>query len=67
MSPDQWRSSECISGVVIEDGITAIAHSSFKGCALTSITIPESVTNIGNDAFYGCGKLTDVYYYGIKR
>lgn len=54
-----------LSGITIEDGITAIQGSAFKGCtSLTDITIPESVTSIFSGAFQGCSNLTTIRYKG---
>jgi hypothetical protein len=54
-----------LSGITIEDGITAIQGSAFKGCtSLTDITIPESVTGIFSGAFQGCSNLTTIRYKG---
>lgn len=52
---------EQIQTVIIEDGITNIADSSFYQCGnLTDVTIPDSVTYIGFRAFYECVKLKAV-------
>ena len=50
-----------ITNVVIQDGVTSLGASVFKGCsALMSVTIPTSVTSLGSSAFEGCGGLTSV-------
>ena len=47
--------------VVIEDGITEIGNSSFKGCSnLTKITIPETVYSIEMCAFQNCSSIPEV-------
>ena len=53
--------SAYIKSVVIENGVTNIAHYAFGDCSsLTAINIPESVTNIGRDAFRNCSGLTSI-------
>ena len=53
--------SAYIKSVVIENGVTNIAHYAFGDCSsLTAINIPESVTNIGRDAFRNCSSLTSI-------
>ena len=50
-----------IKTAVIEDGVTSIGNSAFRGCSgITSVTIPDSVTSIGYSAFYGCSGLTSI-------
>ena len=50
-----------ITAVVIENGVTSIGNSAFKGCSnLTSISIPNSVTSIGKYAFSKCSSLTSI-------
>lgn len=47
---------DSIVNVTIEDGVTSIAESAFRGCsALTNITIPNSVNSIGAEAFEASG------------
>ena len=54
-----------IKTVVIEEGVTSIGQSAFRGCAfLMTVTIPSSVTSIGNYAFQGCSVLDTVKYNG---
>ncbi|MCQ2449859.1 MAG: leucine-rich repeat domain-containing protein, partial [Clostridia bacterium] len=57
-----WQSYyNTMKTVVIENGVTTIGYSAFRGCTgLTSITIPDSVTTIGEQAFDGCTGLTSV-------
>lgn len=49
-----------ITGVIIEDGITAIGDFSFNECRFTSVKIPDSVTLIGDYAFRSCSLLADI-------
>ena len=50
-----------VKSVVIENGVTSIGDSAFKGCSsLTSIEIPSSVTSIGGYVFYDCSSLTSI-------
>ncbi|MBR5456460.1 MAG: leucine-rich repeat protein, partial [Bacteroidaceae bacterium] len=55
-----WSSDE-ITHVIIEDGVTSIGNYAFYYCdGLTSIEIPGSVTSIGDYAFEGCSGLTSI-------
>ena len=50
-----------VKKVVIEEGVTSIGDSAFKGCiGLSSIEIPGIVTSIGYGAFYGCSGLSSI-------
>ena len=50
-----------IKEVIIEDGVTSISFSAFKGCSsLTSVTISEGVRFIDSSAFEGCKSLTSI-------
>ena len=57
-----WKDENAsIKTVIIQNGVTQIAHDAFRGCLnLTDVTIPDSVTSIGDYAFYGCTGLTSV-------
>ena len=47
--------------VNINDGVTNICDSAFRGCSsLTNVTIPDSITSIGSFAFSGCSGLTSI-------
>ena len=58
----QWaKDRDCIKGVVIEEGVTAVGSNAFDLCgSLTSVTLPASVTRIDYRAFAGCHALTTV-------
>ena len=50
-----------IKEVIIEDGVTSISFSAFKGCSsLTSVTISEGVRFIDSSAFENCSSLTSI-------
>ena len=50
-----------ITKAVIEEGVTSINQSAFRGCtSVTSIDIPASVTSIGDGTFYKCTSLTSI-------
>ena len=54
-----------LPNVVIEDGVTSIGATAFRGASsIESVTIPASVESIGNYAFQGCVSLESVTYYG---
>ena len=57
-----WYSQkDKIKKVIIEEGVTSIASTSFYGCSeITSVSIPNSVTCINSWAFYGCSKITSI-------
>ena len=45
----------------IEEKVTKIGKSSFKGCAITEVTIPSNVKIIDDSAFSSCTSLRSVY------
>lgn len=52
---------DCISEIIIENGITSIGDCSFYDCgSLMSITIPDGVIDVGSRAFYNCWQLTSI-------
>ena len=52
---------QSIEKVIIEDGVTRIGGSAFRGCtSLTSIDIPNSVTSFGVFAFEDCTSLASI-------
>ena len=69
-----WAGNKAaIINVVINNGVTSIGDSAFRGCEnLTNITIPKSITSIGQSAFAFCRSLqsvtipegvSSIYYY----
>ena len=60
-NPSPVCNNSNVKKVVMEDGVTSIGSSAFRGCtSLTSITIPNSVTSIGNAVFSYCSSLTSI-------
>jgi len=58
---------ELLTAVFIEDGVTNIGSSAFRGCTgLTSVTIPNSVISIGFFAFDGCTGLTTLNFNAVN-
>lgn len=56
-----WKEYSDVKHVIIEDGITTIAHHAFKDLqVLQTIVIPSSVTKIGEWAFERCYQLQNV-------
>lgn len=57
-----WRNySDNISSIVIENGITSISESAFRGySSLTTVTLPNTLTQIADWAFYDCTSLTTI-------
>ena len=57
-----WRlSSDFITAVVVEKGITYIGAGSFNYYpALTSVSLPDTLTALGNEAFAFCHALTTI-------
>ena len=50
---------ECLTSVVIPNGVTSIGEFAFSGCErLTRVVIPDSVTTIERFAFSGCPAAT---------
>ncbi len=53
--------ADILTGVRIEDGVTAVGAHCFEDCtALTEVSFPKSVTRIGASAFLGCTALTEL-------
>ena len=61
-----WKTLKSkIKKVVIEEGVTNIAESSFFRCTdLTEVKIAGSVTEVGGDAFYECTSLKKIVLPG---
>ncbi|MDE6562583.1 MAG: leucine-rich repeat protein, partial [Muribaculaceae bacterium] len=64
-SPDSKVSGDLDIPAIVSDGVydytvVEIGRSSFRGAAITSLTLPESITNIGENAFSGCDSLKTV-------
>mgnify|MGYP004631452255 FL=1 len=61
-SPAPWADqADEITAVVVEDGITTVGSSSFKGCTnLTTVTLGSTVEYIETAAFNGCTALSDI-------
>lgn len=64
---DRWDGYEnvyyrnSVKSVVIEDGITNIAHGMFKDCtSLTNVSIPDGVKYINSSLFEGCSSLKNI-------
>ena len=58
---DTFRDCKSLKNITLEEGLTYIGETSFKGSGITSITIPSSVTAIGGGAFNDCPYLTHIY------
>lgn len=58
---DTFRDCKSLKNITLEEGLTYIGETSFKGSGITSITIPSSVTAIGSGAFNDCPYLTHIY------
>ena len=60
-SPSFFSKRECISTIVIKNGVTSLGRSAFRCCTnLTNVIIADSVKEICDYAFSGCTKLTDI-------
>ena len=57
--------TEIYSNVVIEEGVTSIEATAFRGCSsLETLTVKGDITAIGNFAFQGCSSLTTLTFMG---
>ena len=63
-----WHAcADMISGIAIEDGVTAISPYAFYGCVnLKNIQIPASMASIGEFAFGCCSDLTEGRFEGNR-
>ena len=60
-SPSFFSKRECISTIVIKNGVTSLGRSAFRCCTnLTNVIIADSVKEICDYAFSGCTKLTNI-------
>lgn len=60
--------AEDVQSLVVEEGITEIAGSLFRGCsAMKTATLPRSLQTVGANAFSGCNALTTVRYSGKQE
>lgn len=56
--PFTFFDSKKLKKVVLNEGITKILGSAFKGCtALTDVYLPSTMEHIHEDAFLGCGEI----------
>lgn len=61
MKDSHFNNRQDITSVIVEEGVTSIEASVFKGCSnISSVTMADSVTSIGNHAFDSCHALTSV-------
>lgn len=60
--------AEDVQSLVVEEGITEIAGSLFRGCgAMKTAALPRSLQTVGANAFSGCNALTTVRYSGKQE
>lgn len=60
-SPSFFSKRECISTIVIKNGVTSLGRSAFRCCInLTNVIIADSVKKICDYTFSDCTKLTDI-------
>ena len=60
--------AEDVQSLIVEEGITEIAGSLFRGCsAMKTATLPRSLQTVGANAFSGCNALTTVRYSGKQE
>lgn len=60
--------SEDVQSLVLEEGITEIGGSLFRGCgAMKTAALPRSLQTVGANAFSGCNALTTVRYSGKQE
>ena len=49
---------DCITAVIIEDGVSTVAEGAFRDCPMTAVSLPETLTKIGTGAFAGSGLIS---------
>lgn len=60
--------AEDVQSLVVEEGITEIGGSLFRGCgAMKTAALPRSLQTVGANAFSGCNALTTVRYSGKQE
>ncbi len=65
MTSSPWGSSSSIKEVIIEEGVTSIRTSAFRGCGqLTTITVKGKLTEVGGSAFQNCSRLKSATFLG---
>ena len=52
--------------IEIEEGITEIGNSAFRGCSISTVYLPFSTDFISSNAFDQCAGLSDVYFDGSE-
>ncbi|MBO4249802.1 MAG: leucine-rich repeat domain-containing protein [Paludibacteraceae bacterium] len=59
-SAQPWKDyTSIITSVVVEDGVTTIGTSAFRGFTkMTSVSLPAGLTTIGANAFYGANNVS---------
>lgn len=60
--------AEDVQSLVVEEGITEIGGSLFRGCgAMKTAALPRSLQTVGANAFSGCNALTTIRYSGKQE
>lgn len=57
-----------VTGLVLEEGVTAIGAYAFAGCAaLRYVVAPVSLTDVAEGSFQDCTALRELYYRGTEQ